>query len=395
MKTSIKTLGFILLFGSAALLQAQNVSSQPGQAALPAPTPYTVVAKDANSSVWQRTVYELDPSGNPVPKIHSYTEVATGLHYQQNGQWLDSRERITILPNGTATATNGQHQAYFPGDIYQGTIELVTPDGIQLQSRPLALSYFDGTNTVAFAQLKDSEGQVLGDNQVIYTNAFTGGFAADLIYTYSKSGFEQDIVLREQPPTPESLGLNPDTARLQVTTEFFSPPQPTIQSTALPVQAGVSLTDQSLGFGQMQMVQGRAFLLGKNATDAGALVGKHWVLVQGRQILIEEVPVNAILEGLAALPLTTMNVPTKATRLVSKELVLPPQHPVKISTKPMLMAKATATNQGFVLDYQTINSSLTNYNFRGDTTYYISGMVNLYGTNNIFEGGTVVLATRS
>ena len=49
------------------------------------------------------------------------------------------------MPNGTAQAIDGQHQAYFPGDIYNGEIELVTPDGTQLHSRPMGLSYFDGT----------------------------------------------------------------------------------------------------------------------------------------------------------------------------------------------------------------------------------------------------------
>ncbi len=42
-----------------------------------------------------------------------------------------------------------------------------------------------------------------------------------------------------------------------------------------------------------------------------------------------------------------------------------------------------------VLDYIILNSSMTNYTFRGDTTYYISGPVNLYGTN-VLEGGTVL-----
>jgi hypothetical protein len=142
-----------------------------------------------------------------------------------NGQWVGSKEEIVILPNGTAAATNGQHQAYLPGDIYNGEIELVTPDGQQLYSRPMGLSYFDGTNSVLIAELTNSIGVLTGNNQVIYPNAFTG-FAADVRYTYTKAGFEQDIILLEQPPTPESFGLNPATTRLQVLTEFFNPPQP-------------------------------------------------------------------------------------------------------------------------------------------------------------------------
>lgn len=187
MKT-ITTLGLILLLGGTGFIgQAQNVASQSSAAKIiPAPTPYAAVGKDANSTVWQRTVYELDPSGNVIPKTHSYTEVATGLHFQKNGQWLDSQEQINILPNGTASATQGQHQAYFPGNIYNGQIELVTPDGKQLYSQPLCLTYFDGTNSVVIAELTNSIGLVAGNNQVIYPNAFTG-FSADLRYTYTKA----------------------------------------------------------------------------------------------------------------------------------------------------------------------------------------------------------------
>ena len=71
-------------------------------------------------------------------------------------------------------------------------------------------------------------GFVAGSNQVIYPNAFTS-FKADLRYTYTKAGFEQDIILREQPPTPKSFGLDPQNTRLEVFTEFFGPPQPGIQ----------------------------------------------------------------------------------------------------------------------------------------------------------------------
>ena len=137
------------------------------------------------------------------------------------------------MSNGTAAATQGQHQAYFPGDIYQGEIRLVTPDGKTLRSRPLGLSYFDGNNSVLIAELKDSTGWLVGSNQIIYPDAFTD-FKADLRYTYTKAGFEQDIILREQPPSPKSFGLDPETTRLQVLTEFFNPPQPAVTTTTVP-----------------------------------------------------------------------------------------------------------------------------------------------------------------
>jgi hypothetical protein len=380
------------VLSSVSFLQgAPAVADQSGTAPqVPVPTPYAITRNDANSRVWEQTAYEQSASGQIVPKQHSYTELASGLNHLVNGQWAESSEQIDILSNGTAVATNGQHQAYFPGDIYQGQIKLVTPDGEQLYSRPVGLSYFDGTNSVLIAELTNSIGVVVGSNQVVYPNAFTD-FKADLRYTYTKAGFEQDVILREAPLTPEAYGLNPATARLQMLTEFFNPPQPAIQSQELAPQAGLSLTDESLGFGAMQMVPGKAFLMGQTAQDAGARVNKQWLLLDGRQFLVEEVPVEAIADGLAKLPLTAMNSgSSKNARTASRQLILPPQRLAKNDTgKPMLLTKADLPTPGLVLDYQTVTGNLTNYTFQGDTTYYISGSVTLSRTNT-FEGGTVI-----
>jgi hypothetical protein len=386
--------------GSRAQVAGTNAQAtvNPDGPALPAPTAYAVVSRDAHSRVWERTVYERGPSGQAIPRKHRYVETATGLNYKDSisGQWVESKEEIDILPQGGAAAAQGQHQVNFPGDLYQGTIQLVAPDGKQLLSRPIGLSYDDGSNTVLIAELKDSAGCVVGANQVIYPDAFTG-FKADVRCIYTKAGFEADIILREQPPTPESLGLNPATARLQVLTEFFNPPQPITTTTPLPAQAGISMTDENLDFGIMKMAPGRAFLIG-DETDSGAgkvLVGKQWVEMGGRQILVEGVPVAALADKLATLP-----VPQVATvkpdgnsvlHVVSAKRLLPAQRLAKTvpGIQPMQMARAATPSHGLVLDYQTLNSSQTNYTFQGDTTYYISGTVNLYGTNT-FEGGAVI-----
>ncbi len=384
MKTSIIVTALLALL----VINASAQTASQSATKLRAPTSIRVVDRGPHHKVWQWETYEQSPEGQIVPHIHQYTELATGLHYRSNGQWLDSKEVISILPDGTAAATNGQHQVYFPSDIYSGAIDLVTPDGRQIKSRPVGLSYDDGTNTVMIAELTNSIGYLVGTHQVIYPNAFTG-FKADLRYTYTKSGFEQDVILRQQPPTPESLGLNADTARIQVLTEFFSPPPTTTRPMAMPVQAGLALTDQSINFGAMEMVQGRAFLVGTNAS--WVRVSKQWVLLDGRRFLVEEVPVDSIANELATLPLTAMNTGSaKTSHLASRHLALPPQRLAQKSTKSVLLAKADPSEPGFVLDYQTVNSTITtNFTFQSDTTYYISGSVNLYGTNT-FEGGTVI-----
>ena len=351
---------------------------------------YQIDQQDGNSCVWQKIVQAADGQGNITYSTNTaYTELASGLNHQINGQWVPSSEAIAILPDGTGAATNGQHQAYFPGDIYAGQITVVTRSGRQLVSRPLGLTYFDGTNTVLIAALTNSVGFVVGENQVVYPNAFME-INADLQYTYTKAGFEQDVILHEQPPTPESFGLNADTARLQIMTEFFSSLMPTVQSNQLPSQAGVALTDQALNFGTMQMTPGRAFRMGQNADPVNALVAKHWVTVQGRHFLIEEVPVDAIVAGLASLPLSTMKIDPSKVQLATLEHLTLPQLPAvdRPLQKSARLVRGNNPTDGFVLDYQAINTSLTNYVFQGDTTYYISGTVNLFGAS-VFEGGAV------
>ena len=385
----IPIIAIVLLAIGSVGLRAQTPTTAATQGNVPPPTDYQIVQQDGNSRVWQREIYEQEPNGQIISRPHKFTELATGLNYKDSsGQWQPSKEEIDIQPDGTLAATQGQHQVYFPGNIYGGEIKLVQPNGVQLHSCPVGLSYDDGSNTVLIAVLTNSIGQLVGPNQVIYTNAFVG-LDADLLYTYTKAGLEQDVVLREQPPTPASLGLDPDTTRLQVLTEFLNPPQPAETTSTLPEQAGVALTDDTLDFGTMQMIPGKAFKLGEDSPSAR--VGKSWVTLQGRQFLVEAVPVAALAEQLDALPAPmAQTTSTAKARVISRNLVLPPQHLAKAGVQPLKLAgTGTSRKPGVVLDYLTMNSSVTNYTFQGDTTYYISGTTILYETNT-FEGGAVL-----
>jgi hypothetical protein len=315
-----------LLFGvllAASALQAQTLNQATVTANAPAVN-YIIGQQEANSRVWQKVIQTQDAQGNVTYQTNqAYVELATGLNHLVNGQWVASSEQIGISPDGTgASATNGQHQAFFPGDIYNGEIKLVMPDGQTLQSQPIGLSYFDGTNSVLIAVVTNSTGAILpSGNQVIYTNAFDG-LNADLLYTYTKAGFEQDIVFREQPPDPDSLGLNPATTRLQVLTEFFNPPQTSVTATTVPTAAG-NLEDDSLSFGTMAMGRGKAFLVGNNSPAAE--VNKRWLVIQGRQFLIEEVPIVSIASEIDTLPPYVAQTGSGTRPVVSKNLTLPPQ----------------------------------------------------------------------
>ena len=138
-----------------------------------------VVSQDGNSRVWERTTTEDVVNGKAVLKKHHYMKLCDGVNFWDGHQWNESKEDINILPDGSgAEAVQGQLQAFFPSDIYEGVIRLVTADGKILQSRPVGLSYDDGSNTVMIAELTNSVG-IVNSNEVIYQNAFTG-LAAEL-----------------------------------------------------------------------------------------------------------------------------------------------------------------------------------------------------------------------
>src|ERR1035437_1222330 len=177
---------------------------------------FQVTERGADWRVLQKTTIEHGTN-----RVHRITELATGMNYQQNGQWMESKEQITILPTGGAAAVQGRHKVYFPADIYNGVLEVVTPDGRHLKSRPLGVSYDDGSNTVFIATLKHSQGWLTSSNTVTYRDAFTG-FKADLVCTYRRGGFECDLVFRQQPPTPDQYGLDNSSSTLQLVTEFFN-----------------------------------------------------------------------------------------------------------------------------------------------------------------------------
>ncbi|MDB6016693.1 MAG: hypothetical protein JWR19_1182 [Pedosphaera sp.] len=308
----------------------------------------------------------------------------------ENGQWVEASTEIQITPTG-AIAAHGQHQVTFAANINTaGAIDLTTPEGKHLRGHILGLSYFDaatGTN-VLIAELKDSVGQLLPTkNQVLYADAFTD-FQADVRYTYTKAGFEQDIILRQQIPSPAEWGLNPATTRLDVLTEFIDPPVPGVTRRQMP-----GGPDQQLDFGVMQMGQGRAFMVGTASEEVP--VNKQWSNFDGRTVLVEEVPVSQIQPQLDTLPpapaATTAQLHTSPDsvlhRLALQRLLPEPKFAVKGTSGFKLAALSTDT-KGLVLDY-TVATSQSNFTFQSDSTYFVSGTLNLSGTTTI-EGNTVV-----
>jgi hypothetical protein len=263
------------------------------------------------------------------------------------------------------------------------------------------LSYCDAASgkSVLLAEVKECVGTVDG-NQVIYEDAFTD-FKADVRYTYSRGGFEQDVILRERPPAPSEFGLDPRTTRLQVYTEFLAPPQPVIRLEPVGRAAGTEAVDEEVDFGAMRIGRGKAFRWHRGGREEAVPVPKAFRKLEGRDFLIEEVPLPAVAEGLEALPAPEGAALPRATkagqRTASLRRPLPPAPPRarSASEPPMLAARWTPPAAGFVLDYHfELKGDTNDVTFQGDTTYFVTGPYTVNGILTI-EGGAVIKYTNN
>lgn len=376
----------------------------------------TVVERGPHHRVVEWTGTEADVNGQPVTFTNRYTEVASGLHYRGGtGEWLETVAEFAAVPGGFVAA-RGPHQVALSTDLSTpGAVTLVTPEGQILHSAPVLLAYVDYATgeTVRLADLKAARGELVAPNVVLYADAFDT-LAADVRATYAVSGFECDVVLRQQLPDPAMLGLNPETTEMAVYSEW--PDARPDQAESQVPSGGTLLTDTALAFDSLVMAQGRAFGLDEQARVRGVEVPvrKTWQEIEGRNYLIERASYRALQPLLGELP--GANAPTpeqrrrwrklKATarlELPARRTGTPPwpqgangrllAHQPPLGAGPAVNLAAnhpasSVTRRGVVLDYTIVNTT-TNYTFDALTTYYISGPVTLR-SNVTFQAGTVI-----
>ncbi|HWD18753.1 MAG TPA: Ig-like domain-containing protein [Verrucomicrobiae bacterium] len=165
--------------------------------------------------------------------------------------------------------------------------------------------------------------------------------------------------------------------------------------------AGTNLAcaaDDIVDFGAMKLGRSRAFSIPQLDPAKEIPVAKHWLAQDGRSFLIESTPVSALKDAWQTLP-TIKPTPLGASQnsrlgIVSAKRALPLEITSRREPR-QLMADASPTRSapGVVLDY-VILTSQSGYTFRGDTTYYVSGTVNL-GGQVTFEGGAVIKYTNN
>jgi len=389
--------------------------------------------------VWEWTSRLDDGQGGWIESKHSYTELAAGMHYNQGEQWFETKERIQLFQKG-AVAREGPCKVIWPSQLSADEeIDVLTADGQRFRSRVLGLSFYDPTTgqSVLFAELKPSQAQLTAPNRLVYPDAFSD-ILADLAYVYRRSGLSQEVVVRGKLPSPAEFGLDPESTWLEVVTEFLEAPVPARTEHRFrphgrpnqpPGQLEPEAIDEQLEFGDYRLGPGRAF--GWGAEAAPAPVFKRWQVIDRRNILFEQVhwpSVSALAEGLPK-QARTGSATESTRRVASAERRLPPGRTVvRAENMPLddptvdrpspdwheraalLLADsshsdtapeeapATATlaaarpdaghPPGLVLDYELVTGQ-TDFTFKGDATYLVTGRVWLYGQTT-FEGNAVI-----
>jgi streptogramin lyase len=346
-----------------------------------------------------------DTNGVPYTHVGQYTEIANGLHYLVNGEWVESEEIIVPHPLGAA-AQRGLYRVLFPANLNRrGAIEIEMPDGRTLRNHPLGIYITDASvgKSVLVGQLKDSIGVLLPPNEVLYSDAFEG-IQADMIYRYRKGGFEASVILREQPLLPRDF--DPESTLIELATEFLEPPEriidrppPTseVESQEDPTLSAVESVDHMVDFGDMQLVQGHAFSV--ESADSGGLSGgagvpveKSWLVIEGRQVLLESVRLPGIAPFLGPLPIQRNSWLQQAAG--DSRRILPAVSPVPQEAEPMLLAADRTGPPGLVIDYILAVSS-SSVNFYSGPTWVVNNWITVSYTTQIQPGAIIKFAPGS
>jgi hypothetical protein len=342
---------------------------------------FAATERSSYQTRWSRIEAKTNAAGRVFMRTNSFVELGAGLNRWVGNQWVASMPQIQPAPGG-ALGSNARHQVWFASDLNtEGAVALTGPDGRSIRSQILGLSYYDATTgtNVLIATTKSCQGQIMpSQRQVLYTNAFAG-VRADVRYTYTMAGLEQDVILRQQLAAPEAYGLNSQTTELEVLTEYLD----------VPTRCVPGVSEDVIEFGAMHFARGRAFTseLPQGRIPIKLQVSRHWAQLAGRNFLIESLPA-------AAARAATANLTNTHASILNYKPLPARQYPALPETvksgEPMLLAETCPTLSGFVLDwYITLSAdSRDAYTFQAGSMYLISDILTV--TNATFEGATVL-----
>jgi hypothetical protein len=113
-------------------LWADSRATTPTQSNMSTSSDYICIQRGPHSKVWRRAVLTTNQSGVVRTNLHSYTELATGLCYLHDGQYVDSVEQIEIVGQ-SAQAIHGPCKVQWAADASTagGAVQLTSPGGHQ------------------------------------------------------------------------------------------------------------------------------------------------------------------------------------------------------------------------------------------------------------------------
>jgi len=387
---------------------------------------WEAASRSENQTRWRSISRQTNATtGKVTASVRSFVELGAGLNVRnQRGEFQPADTSFAITATG-AEATRAAHQIIVPGDIGSGEgVTVVTPQGQVLGFQPVAVNYFDPVDgsSVLLDSITSAVGWLVASNEIIYSNCFPK-LKASVRVRNLRSGVESDLILHEQPPEPFVFGLS-DRTRLEMLTEQVAGASPQARTNVVRRERdGVQrramlepdLTDHELAFAGMTMMPGKAFGLpredGLGEEPAFTRVGKSYLTIANRRILIEAVEYQRVQPMLRRLPSGTSRPNLRAERIQmspDQRLMAARPLPARLAepaalrrasaSKPIQQAKRAESGPKlaaldapvFVLDYQLINSSyLTDYTFQNDTTYHVADSVSMEGTTTL-EGGAVL-----
>jgi hypothetical protein len=390
--------------------------------------PHKVVSRDDSQRIWEQVKY-LTNFNLPIPRVeiitNRYTEIGSGICYQQaDGQWTDSQARFILNADGSIEATEMPHKVRISPDLHSiGAVKMTLPDGRLMSSTFRGLYLHDSSTQkrLLVSDITNSIGTLVSSNVLVYSNCFAS-LEGDLVLKVTPAGIAQDVVIRESLawiPFDE-IAFNPQSTVLEAWTEFYEAPPPEKQTNTLAprtVAEGptAALSDESLKFGDVLMVPGRAYLSGisngairldgpASARDS-VPVGKTWIEQDNRRFLIERLRWPEILPHFKRLEtnaiLNAASSGIQSARLSRRlQAIARDSHPPKLlasasgTAKPtILLAQAlNSTSPAFIFDYTTVTCSggiCNGYRFEPNETYFISSPIIINGAATLV-GGTVI-----
>jgi len=358
---------------------------------------YVLTQVNPHSRIWQNSTGQ------------SVTEIATGMNYWDGQQWTPSNPQFVVAPDGTAfVASQIQDPTQLAANINSvGAVTVKTPDNLTLRSTPIAIGLYDAASgfSAIVATLTDSTGVQVDAQDVVYNRALVGGgFAASVVYSLpDTASFHQDVVFVGFDPgfNPTNWGFaesSTNSMQIQIITEFYDPPQPSMIERPLYIEQDLALRasmvspdliDYTLDFGDYVFGPGRAYTTDTNAgASGGVTVAKDFVTAtNGRTFLIESIPYRWLAGELQTLPPATTNTASltpprqraKKMRLAAASLpslrdVTP--GPLRKITPAKQVAEVTTKPHGVDVDYVvTVSSTVKPTLYAADTTYFVSGSV--------------------